>query len=87
MADVESANQLPKGSLDELVDFFDSQDMGDHLDSLPEVQFDVDIRRRRHFVEIDEGLISELARIAEAQRVSAEELVDAWLREKIATAA
>ena len=86
MADTEPGKGLPQGSLQELVDFFDNHDMGDYLDAMPEAHFDVDIRRRRHFVEIDEGLIGELTRIAKAQKVSAERLINSWLRERIARA-
>ncbi len=33
---------LPKfESVEELIDFFDSNDMGDYIESMPEVEFDV----------------------------------------------
>ncbi len=37
-------------SLDELVAFFDSHDLGEYLDQMPEVEFEVDIRRKTHLL-------------------------------------
>ena len=33
-------------SLDELVDFFDTHDLGEYLNGMPEAQFDVGIKKR-----------------------------------------
>jgi SNF2 family DNA or RNA helicase len=40
-------------SIDELVEFFDTHDMGDYLEELPEVNFEVDIKRKKqnHFID------------------------------------
>ncbi|MGQ9630092.1 MAG: hypothetical protein ACUVXI_07215 [bacterium] len=39
------AKNLPHfGSLDELVEFFDSHDLGEYWDQMPEVDFEVDIK-------------------------------------------
>lgn len=65
------------------VEFFDSHDMGDYLERMPEAYFDVDIKRRMHLVAIDEELISGLNEIARMKQVPAESLVNLWLREKI----
>ncbi|NEO88589.1 MAG: hypothetical protein F6J87_30815, partial [Spirulina sp. SIO3F2] len=45
-------------STQELVDFFDEQDLGEY--DLPEVQFDVDIQQRQHFVAVNERLMDRL---------------------------
>ncbi len=38
---------LPKfGSLDKLVEFFDTNDLGDFLDAMPEAHFDIDLKLR-----------------------------------------
>ena len=44
-------------STTELVDFFDTHDLGDYWESLPEAKLDIDIRKRRHLVAIDEKLM------------------------------
>ena len=38
---------LGQGSLEAFVAYFDTHDLGDELDRLPEVQFDVDIQARK----------------------------------------
>ncbi|MFQ5886835.1 MAG: CopG family antitoxin [Anaerolineae bacterium] len=70
-------------SLDELVEFFDTHDLGEYWDQMPEVHFEVDIRRRTHLFAIDEELASKLIRIARARQISSEALINSWLREKI----
>jgi hypothetical protein len=77
---------LPKfESLNELVKFFDSHDMGDYWDQMPEVDFDVDIKTSQYLVAIDEELITKLNEIAKSKKVSTEKLINTWLREKIET--
>ncbi len=70
-------------SLDELVEFFDTQDMGDYLKDMPEAKFDVNIKRRTHLFALDAELASKLTEIAKSKQTSAESLINAWLKEKI----
>ena len=70
-------------SLDELVEFFDTQDMGEYLKEMPEAKFEVDIKRRTHFFALDAELASKLTEIAKSKRTSSESLINAWLKEKI----
>ena len=70
-------------SLDAMVEFFDTHDMGDYEGSLPEVNFDVDLLRKRHLVAIDEETNNRLTEIAEQEQTPAESLVNSWLKEKI----
>ena len=37
-------------SLDELVEFFDNHDLGEYLDQMPEVDFEVDIKREVYLI-------------------------------------
>lgn len=71
-------------SLDDLVESFETQDMGDLWEGLPEAHFEVSIGRRAHLIEIDEKLAQELTRIAKSKRTSSESLVNDWLKEGIA---
>ena len=68
----ESKSQsLPKWrSLDELVDYFDTHDMGEHLEQMPEVDMEVDIKRKRHLVAIDDDILAEVAKAAKKKSVS-----------------
>lgn len=70
-------------SLDQLVEFFDSHDLGDYVDRMPEGDFEVDIKRRKHLVAIDAEIIPKLNEIAKSKRVSSEKLINTWLREKV----
>jgi hypothetical protein len=78
--------KLPSvASLDDLVEFFDTHDMGEHEEDLPEAHFDVNLQRRMHLVAIDEEINSRLTEIAEQEQMAAETLVNSWLREKISS--
>jgi hypothetical protein len=72
-------------SLDDLVEFFETSDMGEYEVDLPEAQFDVDLQKKLYLVAIDDELNARLTKIAQYERVPAEALVNLWLREKIAT--
>lgn len=79
-----NSQKLPSfASLDDLVDFFDSHDMGDFEEDLPEAHLEVDLRRKTHLVAIDEETNNRLTEIAEQEQTPAESLVNSWLREKI----
>ncbi|MCX7045310.1 MAG: CopG family antitoxin [Candidatus Sumerlaeota bacterium] len=72
-------------SISELVDFFDTHDMGEY--DLPEAQFDVDIQKRACLIAVDGALMKKLSHAAKAQHLSTEALVQMWLEEKVAHAA
>lgn len=76
-------NKLPEfESLEALVEFFDTHDMGEY--DLPEAQFDVDIQKRTFLVSVDKALMKKLSQMARAQHTSTEALVNAWLEERAA---
>ena len=77
---------LPKfRSLDKLVTFFDTHDMGDFWDRLRKADFDVNIKTRKHLVAIDTNLLPRLNEIAKSKRVPTQKLINTWLREKLDT--
>ena len=71
------------GTIDELVEFFETHDLGEYWDQLPEAHFDVDIRRRTHIFAIEEDLANRLTEIAQSKQIPSETLVNLGLREKI----
>ncbi len=83
MAENNSQKLPPFGSLDEMVEFFDTHDMGAFEEELPEANFEVDLRRKTHLVAIDEEINNRLTEIAEQERTPAESLVNSWLKEKL----
>ncbi len=81
MGENRPASLPPFDSVRELTDYFDSHDMGEPLDQMVEVSFDVDIKHRRHLVAIDAELMKKLTEIAKAQQVPPEVLINTWLQE------
>lgn len=78
---------LPRtDSIDQLIELFDTHDMGEYWDQMPEASFEIDIRRRKHVVTLDDDLAGKVAKIARSRKVSSEALINALLREKLAEA-
>lgn len=80
-----SRRRLPD-SLDDLVELFDTHDMGDFLDQMPEVQAEVSLKSRTHLVAVAEDVVGRIAEIARARHISSEALINSMLREKLAEA-
>ncbi|MFQ5792449.1 MAG: CopG family antitoxin [Acidobacteriota bacterium] len=79
-----SSRSLPRWrSLDELVEYFDTHDMGEHLDQMRRVDLEVRIKKRRRLVAIDDEIIARVGEIAKEKSVSPEELINSWLRERV----
>jgi hypothetical protein len=75
---------MPKfSSLDKLVEFFETHDLGEYWERMPEAQFDIEIQRRTHIFALDEDLVEKLAAIARAKRIPSKTLINEWLREKV----
>ena len=70
-------------SLDDLVEFFDSHDLGEYWDQMPEAKFEVDMKRKAYLFAVDAELANRLMEIAKARHTSSEALINTWLREKI----
>ena len=75
MAGSTSKRALPSRSLDELVELFDTHDMGEDWEEMPEAQFEIDIKKSTHLVAIDEKLLDQLSEIAKSKYLSAEALI------------
>lgn len=79
-------SRLPEfNSIDDLVEFFDTNDFGEY--DLPDADFDVDIKKRTFLVAVDKSLMVKLGKVARAQHISTGELVNSWLEEKAVQAA
>ena len=70
-------------SLDELVDFFDTHDMGGFYEQMPEADFEVDIKRRKYLFALDAEVAKKLTEIAKLKQITSEALANIWLVEKI----
>lgn len=77
-------SKLPRfRSLDDLVKFFDTHDLGDNWRDMPKVQFEVDLKRRTHLIALDQDLTERVTAIAKAKRTSSKSLINKWVREKV----
>lgn len=70
-------------STQEIVDFFETHDLGEYESELPEASFDVALKQTHYLVSIDGYLMTKLLDVAQQQQVSAEMLLDSWLKEKL----
>ena len=70
-------------SLDELVDFFDTHDIGEFCDQMPEADFEVDIKKRKYLFALDAEVAKKLTEIAKLKQITSEALANIWLVEKI----
>ena len=87
MAGSDTKDRRPGRSIEEIVERFDTHDMGDEWDQLPEASFDVHIQRRTHLFALDEDLAAKVSQIADERHVSSEDLIASWVREKVAETA
>lgn len=77
-------NNLPEfESLEALSEFFDSNDMGDYWQNMPEVEFEISIARKTRLVAIEETLAERLTKVARDKHISPEVLIQSWLKEKL----
>jgi hypothetical protein len=76
--------KLPKfDSLDELTDFFDENDLGEYLESMPAVEFDMELGPSKHYVAVDEDIAERLSEISRDEHIPSGSIVNTWLREKL----
>ncbi len=83
MVENESKKMPHFASVDELVEFFDTHDLGEYWDQMPEAHFEVDIKRKTHLFAIDDELAARVSEIARSRQIPSQMLVNSWLREKI----
>lgn len=78
------SKKLPEFNSDrELVEFFDTHDLGEYDSELPEADFEVDLKRNHYLVSVDGYLMNKLLEVAKERQVSVEMLLDSWLKEKL----
>ena len=70
-------------NFNEIVDFFETHDMGEYWDKMPKTHFDINIKKRKHLVALEEDIIDKLTEIAKSKKVSSVSLINSWLKEKI----
>lgn len=71
------------GSYQEIGEYWDAHDLSEVWDKTDEANFEVDLESDVFYYAVETSLSSKLHLIAEKRGVSAEALVNLWLREKI----
>lgn len=81
------SKKLPKfESLDKLVEFFETNDTSKYWDEMPEVDFDISIKKKTHLVAIDDELAKEVSEIARSRKVTSEKLINSWIKDRLSKA-
>jgi hypothetical protein len=73
-------------TIEEAAEFWDTHSLADYWDLTEEVEFNVDLQRRRYLVALAPELAEKLATVAHKQGLSTETLVNLWLSERLQTA-
>ncbi len=66
------------------IEYFDTHDMSEEMAKMPEVHFEVSPNARRKRFALDVELAERLQSIATQRGISAEILLNEWVREKVA---
>jgi predicted DNA binding CopG/RHH family protein len=78
-------SKLPKiDSIQEMAEFWDAHDLTDFEDELEEVAEPVFVRGAAIKVPLESGEVEALEQMARAEGVSREELIRAWVQQKLA---
>jgi len=70
--------------LADVIGYLDTHDIGDELDAMPEVHFEINLPPRKPHFAIETALAAKLRETARQRGVSAEALLNEWVREKAA---
>jgi hypothetical protein len=73
-------------SLDKLVEFLEAHDTSEYWDQMPEVHFDIDVKKRTHLVALNEDLANEVTEGAKSKKTSSEALINSWIKEGLSKA-
>ena len=72
--------------MDAVAEFWDTHDLADYADLTTEVEFTVNLERRRYLVALEPELAERLAAEAHKRGLTLEKLVNLWLSERLHTA-
>lgn len=83
MSASETASLPEFASLDQMVEFFDTHDMGEYWDQMVEADFEIDLKRRAYLVTLTPIQAEKLSKLAQTQHISSNNLVNSWVLEKL----
>lgn len=70
--------------LSDVIEYLDTHDIGDELDGVPKVHFEINLPPRQRRYALNTELSEQLGQIARQRGVPAEDLLNQWVREKAA---
>ena len=70
-------------SYKEIGEFWDNHDLADYWDQTEEADFEVEIRAERRYFPIEHTLADKMREIAMQAGISAETLLNLWVKDKI----
>ncbi len=70
--------------MSEAAEFWDMHSLADYEEYLKDVEAEVAIKSVRHLVALEDELLKEITEVARSKGVSAETLINIWLKEKLA---
>ncbi len=77
---------MPKSmTLREASDFWDEHSFLDY-DDVEEVNFDVNLKKEKHYFAIEKDIAKQIRQVATQRGISAETLVNLWLKSKLTEA-
>lgn len=84
MAEENSTSSISKArTYEEMGEFWDTHSLADYEDQTYEVEMAFSPAARRTYVNIEPDLMEDLWAIAQERRISAETLINVWLRRQV----
>lgn len=84
MAEENNTSSISKArTYEEMSEFWDTHSLADYEDQTYEVEMTFNPAARRTYVNIEPDLMEDLWAIASERRVSAETLINVWLRQQV----
>jgi hypothetical protein len=69
-------------SYQEIGDYWDEHDISEIWDQSEPVEFEIDIQSEGHYVALEPRLAADIRQLAQQRGITAQTLVNLWLREK-----
>jgi hypothetical protein len=72
-------------NIEELAAYWDTHDLSDFESETHEVQFEVDLKTKKHYVALDPELVLQIRNFSKSKGLNIESLVNLWLQQKLDT--
>jgi len=85
---VKGVKEIPASfkGIEDAAEFWNTHSLSDFEGYLKDVATAVDLKSVRHMVALEDELLEDISRVARSKGVSAETLINLWLKEKLSKA-